>query len=104
MAVRYSGHMVRTRQQAAWMNIVLLIVLLPLAVWRSAALPAGAAIALVMLTVTPFAIAYQAWRFLYAQEQLHAQPTEGMVFAFRFIANTPLTVGALLFVLLMAMR
>jgi hypothetical protein len=103
MAVQYPGHMVRTRRQAAWLSGLLLAVLLPLAGWRSMTLPAGGAIALVMLTVSPFVIAYQAWRFLAAQEQLHREPTDGMTFAFRFVANTPLTFGALIFVLLIAM-
>ena len=103
MVVQYSGHMLRTRQQAVWLNVLLLAVLLPLAVWRSIAMPAGPAIALVMLTAAPFVIAYQAWRFLVAQEQLHREPTDGMAFAFRFVANTPLTFGALIFVLLIAM-
>ena len=103
MAVRYSGHMLRTRQQAMWLNVLLLVVLLPLAAWRAISMPAGPAIALVMLTAAPFVVAYQAGRFLQAQEQLHREPTDGMVFAFRFVANTPLTFGALIFVLLIAM-
>jgi uncharacterized membrane protein len=103
MTVRYSGHMLRTRQQAAWQNVLLLMVLLPLAVWRATTLPAGAAIALVMLTLAPFAIAYHAWRFLQTQEQSHAEPTDGMVFAFRLVASMPLSFGGLIFVLLVGM-
>jgi predicted cupin superfamily sugar epimerase len=104
MAVRYSGYMLKTRRQAAWQNAMLLMVLLPLAVWRATTLPAGAAIALVMITVAPFGLAYQAWRFLEAQEQLHRDPTDGMMFAFRFLASTPVAFGGLLFVLLTGMR
>ena len=104
MAVRYRGHMVRTRQQAVWLSVVLLLVLMPLAVWRASTQPIGAATGLVLLTLAPFVIAYQAWRFLQVHEQLHPEPTPEMTFVFRFLANTPLTLGTLLFVVLVALR
>ena len=104
MAVRYSGHLLKTRRQAVWQNTVLLLVLLPLAVWRSTSQPVGAGIALTALTLAPFALAYQAWRFLQAQELLHPEATPEMTFVFRFLANTPLTFGGLMLVLLSAMR
>jgi uncharacterized membrane protein len=104
MAVRYTGHMVRTRQQAAALSVVMLLVLLPLAAWRFTTEPLPAAFALFMLTLAPFAIAYQSWRFLEAQERVHQQPTPEMIFVFRFVANTPLTFGGLLFIVLVALR
>jgi uncharacterized membrane protein len=104
MVVRYPGHWLKTRQQAMWQAVVLLLVLLPLAAWRASTQPLNIAIALVMLTLAPFAIAYQAWRFLEVQEQQHEQPTPEMIFVFRLIANTPLTFGALMFVLLLSLR
>jgi hypothetical protein len=104
MAARYSGHWLKTRQQAMWQAIALLSVLLPLAAWRASTQPLNVGMVLVVLTLAPFAIAFQAWRFLEAQEQLHEQPTPGMIFAFRLVANTPLTFGALLFVLLVTLR
>ena len=100
MTVRYPGHWLKTRQQAMWQAVALLIVLLPLAAWRASTQPFTVGLALVMLTLAPFVIAYQAWRFLGQQEQAHEQPTPGMIFVFRFAANAPLTFGALLFVLL----
>jgi uncharacterized membrane protein len=103
MAVRYQGHLVRTRQQATWQGVVLLLVLLPLVAWRFTTHPLPAALSLAALTVAPFAIAYQSWRFLEDQERVHSQPTPEMAFVFRFVANTPLTVGALLFVLMTAL-
>ena len=104
MAVRYSGHMLRTRRQAAWQNIALLLVLLPLVIWRASTQPIGAAVSLTLLTLAPFVLAYQAWRFLQAQELLHQEATPEMTFIFRFLANTPLTFGALMFLVLVALR
>src|ERR1700754_4109665 len=104
MAVRYSGHLVRTRRQAVWLDVVLLIALLPLVSWRLTTQPIGVAIALAMLTAAPFVTAYQSWRFLEAQERVHQEPTPEMQFIFRFLASTPLAFGALLFVILMGMR
>jgi uncharacterized membrane protein len=103
MAVRYQGHLVRTRQQATWQGVVLLLVLLPLVAWRFTTHPLPVALALAALTMAPFAIAYQSWRFLEEQERVHSEPTPEMAFVFRFVANTPLTVGALLFVLMIAL-
>ena len=100
--VRYPGHFVRTRRQAAWLCVAMLGVLAPLAVWRGLALPANLRIALIALTLAPFVSAYQAWRFLEEQERLHAEPTAGMIFVFRFLANAPLTYAGLLFVVLVA--
>ena len=104
MAVRYQGHLLTTRRQAVWQSAVLLLVLVPLALWRSSTLPIGAGVALTMLTLAPFVLAYQAWRFLAAQERLHQDPTPEMTFVFRFLANTPLTFGALMLVVLMNLR
>jgi hypothetical protein len=104
MAVRYSGHMVRTRRQAVWQNAVLLLVLVPLVAWRAAAQPIGTGTALAALTLAPFVQAYQAWRFLRIQEQLHPEATPEMTFVFRFLANTPLTFGVLLFIVLVNLQ
>ena len=100
MAIRYSGHWLRTRRQAAWQSAVLLAVLLPLAAWRFTTHPLNIALPLAVLTMVPFAIAFQASRFLASQERVHSEPTPEMAFLFRFVVNTPLTFGALLFVLL----
>jgi len=100
MTVRYPGHMVQTRPQAAVLCVTVALVVLPLAVWRAVAQPAGVGVALVVLAAAPFVIAFQAWRFLVAEERVHQEPTPGMVFVFRFMANTPLTWGALLIVIL----
>lgn len=104
MAVQYPGHWLRTRRQAAWQSIVLLLVLLPLAVWRASTQPMAVGLGLVLLTIAPFATAYQTWRFLEQQERLHEEPTSGMTFAFRFLVNTPLTLGAILFVVLTSLQ
>lgn len=100
MAVRYSGHMVRTRQQAAWQSIVLLLVLAPLVAWRFTTHRFGIALSLATLTFMTFVVAYQASRFLAAQERVHSEPTPEMSFVFRFVSTMPLTFGAMLFVLL----
>jgi hypothetical protein len=104
MAVRYPGYWLRTRRQALWLTVVMMLLLLPVAAWRLPAQPLGVAFGLAVLMLAPFAIAYQAWRFLEEQEQLHSEPTAGMIFVFRFLANTPLTFGALLFVVLISLR
>ena len=104
MAVQYSGHWLRTRQQAVWQSIVLLLVLLPLAALQFKSQRLGVAMALTSLTVAPFAIAYHASRFLEQQERQHAEPTPEMAFVFRFIASTPLAFGGLLMVVLNGIR
>lgn len=104
MAIRYHGHLARTRQQAAWQNVIIAVVLLPLAAWRATTQPLGVAVALVALALAPFAIAYQSWRFLESQEREHDEPTPEMLFVFRFLANTPLTFGALIFLILASIK
>jgi hypothetical protein len=104
MAVRYSGHLLKTRQQALWQGVVLLIVLAPLVAWRFRTEETIVAGALAALTLAPFGLAYQAWRFLRDQERRHPEPTPEMAFVFRILANTPLTLGALLLILLVELR
>ena len=104
MAVRYSGHLARTRQQAVWLGVAALMILLPLATARIRTQPPAAALGLAVLTLSPFVIAYQSWRFLESQERVHHEPTPEMEFVFRFLANTPLTFGALLFLVFSTMR
>jgi uncharacterized membrane protein len=104
MAMQYQGHWLRTRRQALWQDVALFVVLLPLALWRATTQPIGAGIGLVVLTLAPFAIAYQTWRFLEQQERVHEEPTAEMQFVFRFLVNTPLTFGALLLVVLAGLR
>ena len=104
MAVRYPGHWLRTREQAMWQGIVLLIVLLPLVVRCVNTQPLGVGIGLLMLTLAPFAVAYQASRFLAMQESRHDEPTPEMAFVFRLVVNTPLTFGALMIVVLMSLQ
>lgn len=103
MDVRYSGHVVRTRQQALWLSIALLMVLLPLVLWRLSTERLTLAMPLAFLALAPFVIAQQAWRFLEEQERLHPEPTAEMTFVFRFVANTPLTFGVLSFLVLIAL-
>lgn len=103
MVVRYPGHLARTRRQATWLCVVLALVLTPLVVWKAASQPPGVAIALLMLTAAPFAIAFRTWRFLEAQERVHQEPTPEMIFVFPFLASTPLTWGALLLVILIGL-
>ena len=85
-----------------WQGIVLLIVLLPLVARCVNTQPLGVGIGLLMLTLAPFAVAYQASRFLAMQERRHDEPTPEMAFVFRLVVNTPLTFGALMIVVLRA--
>ncbi|HWI18216.1 MAG TPA: hypothetical protein VNT81_10745 [Vicinamibacterales bacterium] len=103
MAVRYPGHWLKTRRQAVWQSAVLLVVLVPLVVLRFSTHGLNTALALAGLTMTPFAIAYQSWRFLEAQERVHDEPTAEMAFVFRFVVNTPVAIGGLLLVLMSSM-
>jgi hypothetical protein len=104
MAVRYSGHWLRTRRQATWQSVALLVVLLPLAAWRFTTQPLAPAFAMLMLTLSPFALGYHASRFLAEQERVHQQPTPEMEFVFRCVASTPLAFSGLMFVVLVALR
>ncbi|MEY4094422.1 MAG: hypothetical protein RLZZ53_1621 [Acidobacteriota bacterium] len=103
MAVRYSGHWLKTRQQGAWQSAILLAVLVPLVAIRFTTHQLNVALALAGLTMAPFAIAYRASRFLEAQERMHTEPTPEMQFIFQFVANTPMAIGGLLLVLMSAM-
>lgn len=103
MAVRYSGHWLKTRRQAAWQCAVLLAILVPLVALRFTTHRLPVAFALAVLTMVPFAIAYQSWRFLETQERTHSEPTPEMEFIFRFLANTPLAMSGILFALMAAM-
>lgn len=104
MTVRYSGHFLRTRRQAATQCTVLVLALLPLVAWRFTTQPLTAALGLALLAFGPFVIAFQSWRFLAAQEVQHPEPTPEMNFVFRFLVNTPLTFGALMLVVLASIR
>ena len=100
MAIRYGGHFLKTRRQAVGQAIVLLVVLLPLLVWRCRTEEPMLAVAMVALSSTPFTIAYRAWRFLREQERHHIEPTPEMTFGFHVLAGIPLQLGALLFIVL----
>ncbi|MFM8533527.1 MAG: hypothetical protein ACKOEC_08035 [Acidimicrobiia bacterium] len=78
-------------------------VLVPLVAVRFTTDRLGVALALAGLTMAPFAIAYQASRFLKEQERVHSEPTPEMQFIFRFVASTPMAIGGLLLVLMSAM-
>lgn len=104
MAVRYSGHYLQTRRQAAAQGTVLALALLPLVAWRFTTQPLTAALGLALLALGPFVIAFQSWQFLAAQERQHSEPTPEMNFVFRFLVNTPLTFGALMLVVLSSIR
>ncbi len=103
MAVRYANHWLKTRQQAAWQSAVLLAVLVPFVAVRFTTHRVTIAIALAALTVVPFALAYQSWRFLEEQERTHTEPTPEMEFVFRLVANTPLAMGGILLALMSAL-
>ena len=98
--MRYPGHLLKTRGQAAAQGAVVLVILGPLLAWRISTEPAAVAMALAGLTLAPVVIAFRAWRFLALQERRHEQPTPEMVFVFQLVANMPLVMGAFLMLLL----
>lgn len=103
MAVRYSNHWLKTRRQAMWQNAALLAVLSPMLALRFMTHRFAVGLMLVLLTMAPFAIAYQASRFLESQERLHPEPTAEMQFVFRSVASTPLAFSGIMLALLSAL-
>jgi hypothetical protein len=100
MTMRYPGHLLKTRGQAAVQGAVILAILGPLLAWRISTEPAAVAMALAGLTFSPFVVAIRAWRVLAAQELRHQQPTPEMIFVFQLVATMPLVTGAFLMILM----
>lgn len=98
--MRYPGHLLKTRGQAAAQGGVLLVILGPLLAWRINTEPAAVAMALAGLTLAPVVITFRAWRFLALQERRHQQPTSEMIFVFQLVATMPLVMGAFLMILM----
>ncbi len=98
--MRYPGHVLKTRRQAAAQGAVIVAILGPLLAWRIRTEPAAIAMALTGLTIVPVAIAFRAWRFLAQQELRNTEPTPEMVFVFELIATMPLVMGAFLMILM----
>ena len=100
MTIRYPGHFLKTRTQAALQLAVIVGILGPLLAWRINTERPGIAMALGGLTLVPVVTAYKAWRFLAKQERRHQQPTPEMIFIFELIATMPLVMGAFLMILM----
>ena len=98
--MRYPGHFLKTRKQAALQAAVILATMLALLAWRITTERAVIAMALAGVIFTPFVIAYRAWRFLAQQELRHQQPTPEMTFVFGLMATMPLVMGAFLMILM----
>lgn len=103
MAVRYANHWLKTRQQAWRFSAVLIAVLSPFLAWRFTTHHFTVAFSLFLMALVPFALAFQASRFLEAQERIHSEPTPEMEFVFRFVANTPLAFSGIMLALLSAL-
>ena len=98
MTIRYPGHFLKTRTQAALQLAVIVVILGPLLAWRISTERPGIAMALGGLTLVPVVTAYKAWRVLAQQERRHQQPTPEMIFIFELIATMPLVMGAFLMI------
>jgi hypothetical protein len=100
MTMRYSGHFLKTRLQAALQAAVVVAMLLPLLAWRIATERAVIAMALAGLTLTLTVVAVRGSRFLAAEERQHATPTAAMTFVFGLLIGVPLAMGAFLMILM----
>jgi hypothetical protein len=100
MTMRYPGHLLKTRGQAAVQGAVILAILGPLLAWRISTESAAVALALAGLTLSPLVIAIRAWRFLAREELRHQQPTTEMIFVFQLLAIMPMVMGAFLMILM----
>ena len=98
--MRYPGHLLKTRGQAAVQGAVILAILGPLLAWRISTESAAVATALGGLTLAPVVIAFRAWRFLAREELRREQPTPEMIFVFQLVATMPLVMGAFLMILM----
>jgi hypothetical protein len=106
LLMTYSGHLLKTRRQALWFVWAAVGVLVPVylrAAYQLRQTNADVLVPLAAVTALPFLIFYRAWKFLDAQEPLHATPTPEMNFAFEMLAVTPLAGTGMLLALLFAL-
>ena len=100
MAMRYDGHLVKTRTAAAGLAILSFGFLLPFLAMRiDLARPARTA-TLVTLTLFPLLSAYRCLRFLSQQERQHTTPTPEMRFIFGLAVSLPMAFAAVVLITL----
>lgn len=103
MAIEYPRRYVKTRRQAIWQTVVLALFLLPLLAWRLQQERLVVGMALAMLALAPFVMAYRSLRFLRRMETRYTAPTPEMSFIFEQVALVPLATCVFLLILLTEM-
>jgi hypothetical protein len=100
MAMRYTGHFVKTHTAAAGLALVAFAILLPFLAMRLDRSRPWQTAALVILTLMPLAVAYRCLNFLAKLEQQHDSPTPEMSFIFGLAVSLPMALSAVLLILL----
>jgi hypothetical protein len=101
--MKYPRRYVKTRRQAIWQTVAVVVLLAPFAVWRLPQERPVVGMALTMLTLAPFVSAFRALRFLRRLETQVAAPTPEMTFIFEQAAVVPVATCAFLLILLLEM-
>ena len=100
MAMRYDGHLVKTRTAAAGIAIVSFGLLLPFLALRIDLSRPAHALTLVTLTLLPLLSAFRCLRFLSRQEPQHTAPTPEMTFIFGLAVSLPPVFAAVVLITL----
>ena len=100
MAMRYDGHVVKTRTAASAIAILSFGLLLPFLAMRIDLSRPARALTLVTLTLLPLLAAFRCLRFLSQQERQHTTPTPEMTFIFGLAISLPLVFSAVVLITL----
>ena len=100
MAMRYTGHFVKTRTAAAGLALIAFAILLPFLAMRVDRSRPWQTATLVILTLLPLAVAYRCLSFLARLEQQHDTPTPEMSFIFGLAVTLPMALSAVLLITL----
>ena len=100
MAMRYTGHFVKTRTAAAALAFIAFAILLPFLAMRLDLSRPWRTATLVILTLMPLAVAYRCLHFLAKLELQHETPTPEMSFIFGLAVSLPMALSAVLLITL----
>jgi hypothetical protein len=103
MSIAYPRRFPRTLRQLLFQCVLSALMLQPPLIWRFSRERLVVSMALGGLALASLTLAYQGWRFLLRQEQLHPQPTPEMTFVFMLASVYPLAMSAFLLILLSEM-
>jgi hypothetical protein len=103
VTIEYPRRYVKTRRQALWQTVALVLFLAPFLAWRLPQERSVVGMALAMLMLALFLLAFRALRFLRRMETRLAAPSPEMTFIFEQVAVAPVAVSAFLLILLLEM-